>query len=199
MVTLFFRPWWPSYGPNRDKTRNGTVLGQGASNAEDRKSLRLVVAELQRGCKIHIPYLERYSQGRGNYFEVGGGGQISPGVQTGMRSRDIFGRLRLRLRGSIPAPAPTPSKTVGQLRLRLRAKCTGSGGSGSDDQILIWALTTNTIFKNAKCQNMTSYWLGREFECYLERVPLKFVIRCHLRPLADIGDATDSFGLRCLR
>ena len=85
-----------------------------------------------------------------------------------MRSRDIFGRLRhrLRLRGSIPAPAPAPSKTVRRLRLRLRlrAKCTGSGGSGSDDQVLIWALTSNTIFKNAKCQNMTSYWLGREFE-----------------------------------
>ena len=81
-----------------------------------------------------------------------------------MRSRDIFGRLRLRLqlRGSIPAPAPAPSKTVRrlQLRLRLRAKCTGSGGSGSgsDDQVLIWALTRNTIFKNVKFQNMTSYW-----------------------------------------
>ena len=85
----------------------------------------------------------------------------------GMRSRDIFGRLRLqlRLRGSIPAPAPAPapSKTVRRLRLRLRlqAKCTGSGssgsGSGSDDQVLIWALTRNTILKNAKCQNMTSY------------------------------------------
>ena len=70
---------------------------------------------------------------------------------SGMRSRDIFGRLRLRLRlrGSIPAPAPAPSKTVRRLRLRLRlrAKCTGSGGSGSDDQVLIWALTSNTIFK----------------------------------------------------
>ena len=70
---------------------------------------------------------------------------------------------RLRLRGSIPAPAPAPapSKTVRRLRLRLRAKCTGSGGSGSgsgsDDQVLIWALTRNTIFKNVKCQNMTSY------------------------------------------
>ena len=66
---------------------------------------------------------------------------------SGMRSRDIFGRLRLRLRlrESIPAPAPTPapSKTVRRLRLRLRlrAKCTGSGGSGSgsgsDYQVLI--------------------------------------------------------------
>ena len=133
--------------------------------------------------------------------------------KTGMRSRDIFGRLRLqlRLRGSIPAPAPAlapapaPSKTVWRLRLRLRlrAKCTGSGGSGSgsgsDDQVLIWALTSNTIFKNAKCQNMTSYWLGREFECFFEEVSLKFVTRCHPRPLADIGEVTDSFGLRCLR
>ena len=68
-----------------------------------------------------------------------------------MRSRDIFGRLRLRLRlrGSIPAPAPSKSVRRLQLRLRLRAKCTGSG---SDDQVLIWALTSNTIFKNAKCQ-----------------------------------------------
>ena len=65
----------------------------------------------------------------------------------GMRSRDIFGRLRLRLRLrgriSAPAPAPAPSKTVRRLRLRLRLreKCTGSGGSGSgsgsDDQVLI--------------------------------------------------------------
>ena len=83
--------------------------------------------------------------------------------KPGMRSRDIFGRLRLRLRlrGSIPAPAPAPapSKTFRRLRLRLRlqAKCTGSGGSGSDAQVLIWALTSNTIFKNVKYQNMTSY------------------------------------------
>ena len=80
---------------------------------------------------------------------------------AGMRSRDIFGRLRLqlRLRGSIPAPAPAPSKAV--RRLRLRENCTGSGrsgsGSGSDDQLVIWALNSNTIFKNAKCQDMTSY------------------------------------------
>ena len=129
-------------------------------------------------------------------------------LASGMRSRDIFGRLRhrLRLRGSIPAPAPAPapSNTVRRfrLRLRLRAKCTGSGGSGSgsgsDVPVLIWALTNHTIFKNPKCQNMTSYWLGREFECYFEWVSLKFVTRCHPRPLADIGGATDSFGLRCL-
>ena len=128
---------------------------------------------------------------------------------AGMRSRDIFGRLRLRLRlrGSIPAPAPAPapSKYVWrlQLRLRLRAKCTGSGGSGSgsgsDDQVLIWALTSNTIFKNAKYQYIIFYWLGREFECYFEWVSLKFVTRCHTRTLADIGEVTDSFGLRCLR
>ena len=82
---------------------------------------------------------------------------------SGMRSRDIFGRLRLRLRlrGSIsaPAPAPAPSKTVRRLRLRLRLreKCTGSGGSGSgsgsDDQVLIWALTSNDF---QKCQ-MSKY------------------------------------------
>ena len=102
-----------------------------------------------------------------------------------MRSRDIFGRLRLRLRlrGSIPAPAPAPaaSKTFRRLRLRLRllAKCAGSGGSGSgsgsDAQVLIWASTTNTIFKNVKYQNMTSYWLDIEFECYFKWVPLKCV------------------------
>ena len=57
MVTLFFRPWWPSYGPNRDETRNGTVFDQGASNVEDRKSLRLVVAEFQRGCRGLDPFL----------------------------------------------------------------------------------------------------------------------------------------------
>ena len=47
------------YGPNREKRfldavfghSHGTVLGQGASIGEDRKSLRLVVAEFQRGCK----------------------------------------------------------------------------------------------------------------------------------------------------
>ena len=107
-----------------------------------------------------------------------------------MRSRDIFGRLRLRLRlrGSNPAPtpAPAPSKTVLRLRLRLRlrAKCTGSGGSGSgsgsDAQVLIWALISNTIFKNVKCQNMTFYWLGREFECYFECYLLLCVFEiCH--------------------
>ena len=88
---------------------------------------------------------------------------------AGMRSRDMFCRLqlRLRLRRSIPAPAPAPapSKTFWRLRLRLRlrSKCTGSGGSssgsgsGSDAQVLIWALTSNTIFKMVKYQNMTSY------------------------------------------
>ena len=75
------------------------------------------------------------------------------GVPAGMRSRDIFGRLRLRLRlrGSNPASASAPSKTV--LRLRLRAKCTGSGGSGSgpgsDDQVLIWP---NQQYDFQKCQ-----------------------------------------------
>ena len=113
----------------------------------------------------------------------------------GMRSRDIFGRLRLR--GSIPAPAP--SKTF--RRLRLRAKCTGSGGSGSgsDAQVLIWALTSNTIFKNVKYQNMTSYWLDLEFECYFEWVPLEFVAHCHPRSVSDAGEVTNSLGLRCLR
>ena len=52
-------------------------------------------------------------------------------VEPGMRSRDIFGRLRLRLRLQLRL----------RLRLRLRAKCTGSGGSdsgsGSDDQVFI--------------------------------------------------------------
>ena len=130
---------------------------------------------------------------------------ISVVLKTGMRSRDIFGqlRLRLRLRRSNPAPAPAPAPSKNALRLRLRAKCTGSGGSGSgsgsDDQVLIWALISNAIFKNVNCQNMTSYWLRREFECYFEWVSLKFVTRCHPRPLADIREVTDSFGLRCLR
>ena len=128
---------------------------------------------------------------------------------TGMRSRDIFGRVwpRLRLRGSIPAPAPAPapSKTVGRLRLRLRlrAKCTGSGGSGSgsgsDDQFLIWALTSNTISKmtNVKIWLLTD--LAMSLNATLNECLWNFVIRCHPRPLADIGEATDSFGLRCLR
>ena len=58
----------------------------------------------------------------------------------GMRSRDIFGRLRLRLRlwGSISVPAPRKTVRRLRLRLRLRAKCTGSGsGSGSNDQVLM--------------------------------------------------------------
>ena len=110
------------------------------------------------------------------------------------------------LRGSIPAPAPAPapSKTFRRLRLqlRLRAKCTGSGGSdsgsGSDAQVLIWALTSNTIFKNVKYQNMTSYWLDLEFECYFEWVPLKFVAHCHPRSVSDTGEVTNSLELRCL-
>ena len=115
-------------------------------------------------------------------------------------------RLRLRIRGSIPAPAPAPapSKTFRRLRLRLRlrAKCTGSGGSGSgsgsDAQVLIWALTSNTIFKNVKYQNMTSYSLDLEFECYFEWVPLKFVTHCHPRSVSDTGEVTNSLELRCL-
>ena len=80
-------------------------------------------------------------------------------LKTGMRSRDIFGRLRLRLRlrGSIPAPAPAPapSKTFRWLRLRLRLRVKlfgGSGsGSGSDAQVLIWALF-NQQYEFQKCQ-----------------------------------------------
>ena len=85
--------------------------------------------------------------------------------QSGMRSRDICGRLRLRLRlrGSIPAlaPAPAPSKTVRRLRLRLRirAKCTDSGGSGSgsgsDDQVFI-GMSLNQQYDFQKCQ-MSKY------------------------------------------
>ena len=45
------------YGSNWDKTRNGTVFDHGASNAEDHKSLRLVVAEFQRGCRGLDPFL----------------------------------------------------------------------------------------------------------------------------------------------
>ena len=51
------------------------------------------------------------------------------------------------------------SGQVFRLRLRLRVNLfDGSGsGSGSDAQVLIWALTSNTIFKTVKYQNMTSY------------------------------------------
>ena len=86
-------------------------------------------------------------------------------------------------------------------RLRLRVKLFGGSGSGSgsDDQVLIWALTSNTSLKNGKWQHMTSYWLGREFECDFEWVSFNFVTHCHPRPLTDIGEVTDSFGLRCLR
>ena len=120
-----------------------------------------------------------------------------------MRSRDIFGLLRLRLWGSIPAPAPAPAPNT-TVRWLRDSDCgqnvhTGSGGPGSDYQVLIWALTSNTIVKNAKCKNMTSFWLGRKFECFFEWVSLKFVTRCHPRPLADIGEVRDSFGLRCMR
>ena len=45
----FYRPLWAPYGPNRDKNQNSTVFRQGASNSEDRKSLRPLVAEFQRG------------------------------------------------------------------------------------------------------------------------------------------------------
>ena len=128
-------------------------------------------------------------------------------LQSGMRSRDIFGRLRLRLRlrrsnpvrlrrsNPAPAPVPAPSKTVLRLRLRLRlrAKCTGSG-SGSDDQVLIWALISNAIFKNVNCQNMTSYWLRREFECYFE---LSVFEICH--SLSSKATGWHSRGHRLLR
>ena len=49
-----------------------------------------------------------------------------PLLEPGMRSCDIFGRLRLelRLRGSIPAPAPAPGKMyrLRQLWLRLQLR-----------------------------------------------------------------------------
>ena len=126
-------------------------------------------------------------------------------LYAGMRSRDIFGRprLRVRLRVSIPAPTPAsaPSTTFRRLRLRLRlrlrAKCTGSGGSGSgsgsDAQILIWALTSNTIFKtsNIKIWPITDLTLSLIF---------LFVTHCHPRSVGDTGDGevTYSLGLCCL-
>ena len=59
-------------------------------------------------CKLQFPiYLRRYKNKKVFFL-------------TGMRRRDIFGRLRLRLR----------------LRLQLRAKCTGSC-SGSDAEVHI--------------------------------------------------------------
>ena len=134
-------------------------------------------------------------------MELGAGNCCYHKLPSRMRSRDIFGQLRLRLRLRWSVPAPAPSKTFRRLRLRLRfrAKCTGSGGSGSDAQVLIWALTSNTIFKNVQYQNMTSYWLDLEFESYFEWLPLKFVTHCHPKSVAGTGEVTNSSGLRCRR
>ena len=103
-----------------------------------------------------------------------------------MRSRDIFGllRLRLRLRGSVPAPAPVPapSKTFRRLRLRLRLRCPSPHMS----------LNQQYDFQKCQYQNMTSYWLDLEFECYFEWVSLKFVTHCHPRSVADTGEVTGS-------
>ena len=52
---FFFRPSWATYGPNRDKSQNGTVFDHAESIGEDRKSLSLIVSEFQRGCSW-IPY-----------------------------------------------------------------------------------------------------------------------------------------------
>ena len=84
------------------------------------------IGDLRSGQLCELPFISQW-----------GKNSNASKSNTGMRSRDIFGRFRLRLRGSNPAPAPAPSKTVRRLQLRLRAKCTGSGGSGSDDQVLI--------------------------------------------------------------
>ena len=111
---------------------------------------------LTGGVEIRQQVVDSWSQERSgcreDHWEVKsalrshlGGVRSERRFEAGMRSRDIFGRLRLRLRLrrsiSAPAPAPAPSKTVRRLRLRLREKCTGSGdsgsGSGSDDQVLI--------------------------------------------------------------
>ena len=94
-----------------------------------------------------------------------------------------------------------------RLRLRLQVKLFGDSGSGQMYRLrlrLRWSsphmsLNQQYDFQNAKYQNMISYRLGREFECYFEWVSLKFVTCCHPRPLADIREVTDSFGLRCLR
>ena len=50
--------------------------------------------------------------------------------ESGMRSRDIFGRLRLRLRlrGSIPAPAPAPAPSKSVRRLQLHGSLETFGG-----------------------------------------------------------------------
>ena len=87
-------------------------------------------------------------------------------------------------------------------RLRLRVKLYGGSGSGQNVPAPAPApmlkssyepyLTSNTIFKNVKYQNMTSYWLDLEFECYFEWVPLKFVTHCHPRSVADTGEVTNS-------
>ena len=105
-------------------------------------------------------------------------------------------------------------------RLRLPVKLFGGSGSGSGSGQNVPApaapapapapapmlkssyepyLTSNTIFKNVKYQNMTFYWLDLEFECYFEWVPLKFVTHCHPRSVADTGEVTNSLGLRCQR
>ena len=130
--------------------------------------------------------------------------------EPGMRSRDIFGRLRLRLRlqGSIPAPAPAPalSKTfrrlrlpapapvkiyrLRRLRLRLRLRC----WSPLERAICFFF---SSKMSNVKKRPLTDLTLSLNVslnECLWNLSP-----RCHPTSLADIGEITESFGLRCLR
>ena len=120
------------------------------------------------------------------YGSIQGCGAVTFLVDSGSGSgtEEVF-RLRLRLRVKHFGGSGSGSEEV--FRLRLRVKHFGSSGSGSgyDAQVLIWASSSNTIFKNVKYQNIPTSDL--EFECYFEWVPLQFVTHCH-PSVADTGD-----------
>ena len=47
-----FLPVGAYFRPNLYKIQNGTVFDHAASNGEDRKSLSIIVSEIDRGCRV---------------------------------------------------------------------------------------------------------------------------------------------------
>ena len=114
-------------------------------------------------------------------------------IKSGMRSRDIFGRLRLRLRlrGSIPAPAPAPAPgkiyRLRRLRLRLRLRCSSS------------RMSLNLQYDFQKCQ-ISKYDLLLTWPWVWMLPWMSAFELCHQRhpkSVAETGEVTNSLGLRC--
>ena len=204
-------PWWAVGGGERRRERLGTraVTGQwmmtdglaGTKRGAIRRGEREREREREREyIKLRVQCTESAVKGVASKFCLGGGDGF-----IGTQAKPTYQGC-----GAVTFLVGSGSGEAFRLRLRLRVKLFGGSGSGQNvpapaapAPVLKSSyepyLTSNTIFKNVKYQNMTSYWLDLEFECYFEWVPLKFVTHCHPRSVADTGEVTNSLGLRCQR